>query len=504
MKPILGFAALLAWLSHCPDINLHGHDPHHPQNPGQTTNDAGPDETPPCEGDDAAVSGDDGSMPQSEDPMDAAMPPIIDAGIDASDVDQPDAEVEGPVVAKPVPPGQCTTPPTMGLYAEGSNACDDQHLAAGIERYVPRYPLWSDAAVKDRYILLPPGSYIDTTNPDRWSFPVGTILWKTFTAKGLRIETRRLEKTGPGNAWTNWTADVYLWSADGRSATLWDDTAKMTSVVDALGTGHDIPTQADCKNCHGMLQVKNPAGGMPANVEGDGVNGFGAIQLNWDPPQDSTRPKPLTLRELIFRGLLRNGATGAPNVIADETSEIPGDQTQKDALGYLHANCGHCHGGANGRAGATFWAVTGMTKLSKQPVYLQLGACLARWYQKPLVDGPATNPPEVYKWRIKPGDAYESGIIGRMSAHIPGDKTTRLAADQMPKIGTKVVDEDGLMAVSDWINALDPNIVPLADSCPPPPPPMMAAAGSGGTGGAAGSAGSAGSAGMGGSPAPMP
>ena len=38
----------------------------------------------------------------------------------------------------------------------------------------PRYPLWSDGAEKQRYLSLPPGTQIDTSNMDDWKFPVGT------------------------------------------------------------------------------------------------------------------------------------------------------------------------------------------------------------------------------------------------------------------------------------------------------------------------------------------
>ena len=41
-------------------------------------------------------------------------------------------------------------------------------------RFLPRWQLWSDEAVKRRWIWLPPGSTIDTTNMDHWKFPVGT------------------------------------------------------------------------------------------------------------------------------------------------------------------------------------------------------------------------------------------------------------------------------------------------------------------------------------------
>ena len=63
-----------------------------------------------------------------------------------------------------------------GLYVEGSCSL----LAEGVRFFAPRYALWTDGAAKERYIYLPPGTSIDTTDPDQWIFPEGTMIWKNF------------------------------------------------------------------------------------------------------------------------------------------------------------------------------------------------------------------------------------------------------------------------------------------------------------------------------------
>jgi hypothetical protein len=465
MKPILGFAALLAWLSHCPDTNLHGHGRDHHHGPSHQTSDAGPDETPDA-GDDAAVSVEDAAFLIENGALAAS---IGDAGVDASELDEPDGSVIEEA-AKPVivPPGECQTG-ELGLYEPGF--CDEQHLAAGVQRYVPKYPLWSDGAVKDRYILLPANTYIDTTIPDRWAFPIGTKLWKLFTSEGTRIETRLLIKAREGMGFASWDSFVYLWAQDQRSATLWDATAIMMGVPNALGKDHDVPSQADCTTCHTITVADDVA---KANVPGDAVNGFGAIQLNWDPPVEPNRPKPITLRGLIFRGVLRNGIAGLQNVFVDK-SRIPGDANAQDALGYIHANCGHCHGGATPRASFALWAPTGQNEVKDMPAFqFGCGKCLARWFAKPVQDDPTG---AVYKYRIQPGDAAMSGIFGRMQYHLANDPTRRDPANQMPKIGTEFVDVTGLTHVQNWIDAMDPSAcAPMDEVCLAPPPPAMAAA----------------------------
>ena len=96
----------------------------------------------------------------------------------------------------------------------------------------------------------------------------------------------------------------YAYRADGAEA----DAVPM-GMLDALGTGHDVPDQDGCLECH--------QGGA------DFPLGFSAIQL--------TRS---SFDELLSGGALSRGATFAV---------IPGNEVERVALGYLHANCGHCH-----------------------------------------------------------------------------------------------------------------------------------------------------------------
>src|SRR5262245_7866666 len=61
-----------------------------------------------------------------------------------------------------------------GLFADIGR----ETLAPGVVAYAPRFQLWSDGAEKRRWLWLPPGTRIDTSDMDSWVFPVGTKLWK--------------------------------------------------------------------------------------------------------------------------------------------------------------------------------------------------------------------------------------------------------------------------------------------------------------------------------------
>ncbi len=253
----------------------------------------------------------------------------------------------------------------------------------------------------------------------------------------------------------------------------------MTGVKNALDTDHDVPSSADCSSCHTM-KLPGPTEG--STVDGDIVNGFSAIQLNWKPAEEPGRPRPLTLDALLFRQRLHNGAVGVPNVYAAD-AQLPGGEVEQNALGYLHANCGHCHGGASPRAGLSLWVPVKVRKLEKMPaVETACGVCLARWYNKPNKEIGGEMPPP-YVLRIVPGDAAASGIVGRMGATFPVDdvvnnpmhlRNLRALPDQMPKVGTEFVDPMGLQQVREWIDKMAPDACALPETaCPPPPPPMM-------------------------------
>jgi glucose/arabinose dehydrogenase len=78
-----------------------------------------------------------------------------------------------------------------GLFA----SVKDHTPAAGLIPYTVNVPLWSDGAVKDRYIVLPDKGKVVFKEQHQWEFPVGTVLVKTFllnTDLENPVEMRRL------------------------------------------------------------------------------------------------------------------------------------------------------------------------------------------------------------------------------------------------------------------------------------------------------------------------
>jgi cytochrome c553 len=284
-----------------------------------------------------------------------------------------------------------------GLYADIASGV----LAPGVEAFEPRYPLWSDGAEKRRFIALPPGTQIDTSDMDHWKFPVGTRLWKQFSRGGVRIETRLIERTGPDDMDT-WMA-AFLWDDQGRDAQLVVDGA-----TDVHGTDHDVPAAKVCWSCHG--------------AEPGRVLGFSALQLSAGP----------ALPALVARGLLSH----PPPEGADLSP--PGDAVTREALGTLHANCGTCHSDGGAARPKTNMilrlAVAERDPLSTRLAATTLGVDVTQY----KTDGPPL--------RIAPGDPAGSAVIARM--HL------RERMRQMPPLLTKHVDEAGLALVQRWIETL--------------------------------------------------
>jgi hypothetical protein len=213
-------------------------------------------------------------------------------------------------------------PPVTGCGPEGTDAPDDvyctglyatrdpaYHVKDAIA-YTPGLLLWSDGAEKSRFLLLPEGGTIDTSDLDHWVFPVGTRAFKEFRLDGQLVETRLLWK----QAEDNWITTTYLWDDAEMAA------ARNTSTVGVFrDDGYEFPSDKDCGKCHHggadyVLGIEAVALGLPT-AEGHTLADFAADGLLSDPPVDTSVSLP-------------EDASGHAAA----------------SLGFLHANCGmSCH-----------------------------------------------------------------------------------------------------------------------------------------------------------------
>jgi hypothetical protein len=277
-------------------------------------------------------------------------------------------------------------------------------VAEDVLPFEPEFVLWSDGAIKKRWVRLPPGATIDTTDPDRWKLPVGTQLFKEFSRDGKRLETRLVERIGAtGNDDADYFLGAFLWRDDESDADFVREGAS-----NVRGTTHDVPSAKLCWSCH----IGEPGHAL----------GFSAFQLSHSRPG-------INLGELRKRAVV-------PASLVDRPAA--GDATTRAAIGWLHANCGHCHND-NGAA----WPDTDMT------LRLPYG------YDDPRATKLYTSTVGVpvrsfvnagFAFRIASGDPDASAVAHRLAS--------RERSTAMPPIATEIVDPDGISRVRAWIGSL--------------------------------------------------
>lgn len=266
--------------------------------------------------------------------------------------------------------------------------------------YSVQYPLWSDGAAKKRWAYFPPGEKIDTRDMDRWVFPPGTKLWKEFSLDGKRIETRYLEK----KADRTWIFATYEWK--GADAFLVADEGKKDVHPTSPTTSHDIPSLNQCRFCHSR--------------GGDPVEGFDAVQLG-----------PVVFRSLADQGLL----SAVPAALLLDPPKIHATtEVAREAIGYLHGNCGGCHN-PEGRAGFT-------------GLYLRHAESDPEPVVSTAVDQETSMfsiPGQDVSYRIRSGNTAASAVFYRMSATLK---------NRMPPVGRELADPDGVRKIERWIHSL--------------------------------------------------
>jgi hypothetical protein len=300
------------------------------------------------------------------------------------------------------PPTGAAALADTGLYADFAAGT----LAPGVIAYTPRYELWSDGATKRRWLYLPPGATIDTSDMDHWAFPIGTKAWKEFTFDGTVVETRLLEKLWDAPRGDGWWEVAYLWNADHTAATAVPD-----GIDNSFGTFHRVPSQEECGWCH-------------ANVR-DVLIGVSALQLG-APDGDGT--------------LARLAADGRLSHPPAASYVPPGAGVVQEALGYLHGNCGHCHSPQSGFAVSTRLAmrllVTDKTPELTDTYTTSIRQKMYHVYQ-----------PGDVSLGVVPGAPDQSQLYVRMG----------LRDDwSMPPRCSQKIDPTGLATVRDWILQLPP------------------------------------------------
>lgn len=282
-----------------------------------------------------------------------------------------------------------------------------QNPASGLIPYGVNAPLWSDGADKARWLALPDGQTITVKDDGDFDFPSGTVLVKTFSLGGKKIETRLFMRHDDGE----WAGYTYEWKDDQSDAVLLP--SSKTKVVGAQTW--QFPSRSDCVNCH------SEAAGRSLGLE------LGQLNGDFVYPSTNRISNQLTTLEHIgmFAAPLGKPATELA-AFPDPLGSAPLDAR---ARAYLHANCANCHrpeGQGGGDMDLRFATALGDTKTCNvDPQRGDLG-----------IDGAKL---------LLPGDPSKSVLSLR--PHSP-------AANRMPPLASSVVDDKGLVVVDGWIDGL--------------------------------------------------
>lgn len=324
------------------------------------------------------------------------------------------------------------------------------HYEDNVYPYDLNTVLFSDYALKDRAIYIPPGttaSYVDNAVID---FPVGTVILKSFSFPAdMRepeldidlIETRVLVRYAD-----EWKAFPYVWDHELNDAVL--KVQGEIRMIDFIGpdgiertANYLVPQKNQCQECHEIKDeldetVMTPIGPRPRYLNRDAAHlpepqnqltHF--VEAGWltgMPPLDQI-PAAWDIRELD---------TTAVEQLDYETITTA-------ARDYLDINCAYCHNprGVNGISSQLFlnWDNEDM---------FHLGFC-----KKP---GSAGKGGENREYDIVPGDAEASILVYRTE--------TLDLGSMMPLIGRSLGHDAGNQLLRAWIDGLP------ADDCSAPMP----------------------------------
>lgn len=318
--------------------------------------------------------------------------------------------------------------PLLQLSAYGlfeGNGATQTPVAAAVP-YDLNTPLFSDYAVKHRFVRLPSGESARYDEDGVFEFPVGTIIAKTFAyphdmrdqSKGERlIETRLLIHRPEG-----WTGYPYIWNDEQTDATL-----KVVGGVRPVRWIHKdgsertnqyrIPDVNQCMSCHENNKRMSPIG-------------LRARHLNKDFNYPSGHENQLT--HWSKRGILKGApvAEQAPRA-AVWNDPATGTLDQRARI-WLEINCAHCHN-PNGPA-----RTSGLDLMASQPDRYKWGV-----FKGPVAAGQGTGG---RSYDVVPGKPDESILVYRLESTTTGI--------MMPELSRRLVDTEGVAIIREWVASL--------------------------------------------------
>lgn len=325
--------------------------------------------------------------------------------------------------------------------------------AAGVEPYDLNTALFSDYALKFRFVRLPEGPDGDVEpalyrEAGPFEFPVGTVISKTFAYPtdfrvpanlqdpegGLRpLETRLLVHEAGG-----WVGLPYIWNAELTDAELAIVGGPLeVSWIDAGGERiehtYRVPNANQCKTCHRTDGERVlPIGPRAALLNRDFA--YTAIGGETDASHAGREGRLANQLERWRRiGFLDEAPPAAEAPRAPVWNDPATGSLDDRARTWLDINCAHCHNlTGSGRT-------SGLDLRKDHDNRTRLGV-----YKHPVAAGLGTGD-RVYA--VVPGKPDESILLYRLESTHPGIA--------MPEIGRGLVDVEAVTLIREWIQEME-------------------------------------------------
>ena len=317
--------------------------------------------------------------------------------------------------------------PKLSDYGFFEGHMANQNPVPGVMPYDVSAELFSDYALKSRFIALPKNQQLVYQKDGTFNFPQESVLIKTFyypekfrnSNQGFRlIETRLLINTQEG-----WTGFPYVWNLEQTEAYLEIAGKRLNvSFIDPAGQltnfEYSVPNFNQCKGCHVNQSRMIPIGPKVRLLNHD---------FDYDDGKMNQLEKWNTLG--MISGLPR--ISSLPHT--PDYNDLESGSIEERARALIDINCAHCHRlGAPGETSGLFLNIE-----ETDPTRLGI-------HKTPVAAGRGSGDLD---YTIVPGQPDKSIMVYRMASTDPGI--------MMPELGRKLVHKEGVELVKKWIKEMD-------------------------------------------------
>lgn len=312
---------------------------------------------------------------------------------------------------------------TLSEYRFFVEDMKDQVPNEGVLPYDPISHLFTDYALKKRFVWMPEGTkaqYLEDSLS--LNFPLGAVIIKSFYYENVLpdMETRIIETRLLINTQSGWEFAEYVWNDDQTEAYLdlsgsYTDVAWVDEEGETRSTTYRIPAEPECFTCHKNWDVASPIGPKPQNLNKTMQYVDGSMNQ---------------LDKWVDYGYLEAGFPADINTVVNY--EDVSEPLIERVRAYVDINCSHCH-----QNGSHCDYRPMRFAFSETDEIVNLGVCVEP------DEFVATELTHI----VTPGNTLRSMMYFRLNTT---DEQYR-----MPLMGRTMIHEEGVALIEEWINSLE-------------------------------------------------